>query len=515
LKTDISTVGHLLTFNARHFPDALAFSFEGVQRTNGELVNRGWQLASAFEAVGLQRQDRVSILSRNSLEYMDVYAAGWLSGVIVATVNFRLAAPEIRFIIADSAPRIVIFEAFYLPVIEEIRGQLQGVERYVCIGGYVEWAEPFEQFLATGDIAGPSFSARPEDFANIIYTSGTTGKPKGCIQGQRELKAMADALGFVQPTAIFERFLAVMPLFHIGATATVLAHLARSGSTHILREFDAEAVLALIAREKITLALFAPTMVQMLVECPAIEKTDLSSLRRIIYSASAMPSNTLRRATELFGPIFVQYYGQTEVISTYLPMELHQVNGTEEERRLLLSAGLPFPGIEIRIVDEKGNTLALGDEGEIAASSPAMARGYWGNSAATIETFQDGWCRTGDIGRIDQRGFLFIVDRKKDVIISGGENIYSREVEEALLQHPAIAETAVIGRPDPVWGEAVCAVVRLNCGAQASATELIDHVKSHIASYKKPKSIVFVDVLPKLVSGKVDKTSLRKLYAAN
>lgn len=508
------TAGSILRYNARHFPEEPALVMDDKRRTHRELYQRGARLAVAFEMAGLMRQHRVAILSRNNIEFYEVYAAGWIGGIIVATVNYRLAAPEIAYIVNDAAPRIFIFEACYADLVDSIRGEISEVERYVCIGGSLPWAEDYESFISRATKAAPASGPAPGDPSNLIYTSGTTGRPKGCIHTHEGLGEIVRSIGVAQTASTLEKFLLVMPVFHIGGLACSLAHLSFSAPVIMMREFDSRIALQVIEREGIAVTLLAPTMVQMLLDADVKESADLSSLRTVIYSASPMPSNTLQQGLARLGPVFVQIYGQTEVIHTMLPRELHKQSGTELERTRLLSAGIPLPGVTVRIVDDQWQDVSGGETGEIISLTKGGAKGYWNAGAATVDTFRDGWTASGDIGRFDDHGFLYIVDRKKDVIISGGENVYSREVEEALLSHPAIVEAAVVGLPDPVWGEAVCAVVRLSSGASATEEEIIGYVKGQIASFKKPKSVVFVDELPKLVSGKVDKISLRKAIAS-
>jgi acyl-CoA synthetase (AMP-forming)/AMP-acid ligase II len=248
----------------------------------------------------------------------------------------------------------------------------------------------------------------------------------------------------------------------------------------------------------------------MVLEHEDVATTDLSQLHTVVYSAAAMPLPVLKRGMELLGNIFLNLYGQTEVFSSGLLREQHRPDGTEREKRWLTSVGQPFPNTLIRIVDDQGRDCPRGEAGEIVVKSAAMARGYWNSSAATLETFRDGWCHSGDVGIIDEDGMLYLVDRKKDVIVSGGENIYSREVEDAILAHPAVLECAVIGIPDKKWGESVCAVVVLREGEAADDEDLTRHCRTLIASYKKPRSFIYDLPIPKLPTGKVDKVSLRK-----
>ncbi|HEY6868380.1 MAG TPA: long-chain-fatty-acid--CoA ligase [Novosphingobium sp.] len=509
------TIGQIFAENATHFADDPAVVCDGQMRTHGELYRNGCRLAAALEGLGLRKQDRLAVFSTNNIEFLEVYAAGWTAGFIVATVNFRLALPEIVWTLNDIAPRVLVIEAQYADLIAPIRAQVSAIEAVVVIGGEAPGAHGYARLLAEAPAAMPSFRATEDDIASLIYTSGTTGRPKGCIVGQRESAYNTLQLNPSMGNTPGDRFLCVMPLFHIGGMAVALVVLANGGTVVVHRQFDPAAVVHALAADGITHALLAPTMVHLILQQPGVAERRYPALRAIIYSAAAMPSNTLRRGFEVFGGIFVQMLGSSEACSIgWLPMNMHRPDGTEAERRRLVSTGFPYRFVAVRIVDEDGRDCPAGEIGEVVLKSPVMFRGYWNNSVATVESIRDGWYYSGDVGRFDEDGYLYLVDRKKDMIISGGENIYSREVEEALLQHPDVSEVAVIGRPDETWGETVCAVVVPVAGATASAADLIEHTRALIAGYKKPRDIVFVAELPKLVSGKVDKKALRATYAA-
>ena len=356
------------------------------------------------------------------------------------------------------------------------------------------------------------FRPRPEDIAFLIYTSGTTGRPKGVMLTHAGQVAAAEILGSDQRNCPADRLLIMMPLFHIGAKIIQLAQHWRAGTVVVQRGFDAKAVLDTIAAERITVTHMAPTMVQSLLDDPAIETADTASLRMIVYAAAPMPIPVLKRGLKLLGPVFQQQFGQTEGIGTTLLAHQHRPDGSARDREILTSVGQVSPRVGVRIVDEQGADLPTGAVGEILLTSPGVMKGYWNNTAATLETLRDGWVHTGDVGRLDDEGYLYLVDRKKDMIISGGENIYSREVEEAVVTHAAVSEVAVIGVADAKWGEAVMAVVVAKPGTTPTAAEIIDHCRTLIASYKKPGHVVFVDEIVKLPSGKIDKVRLRRLY---
>jgi acyl-CoA synthetase (AMP-forming)/AMP-acid ligase II len=506
---------NVFSSSARYFGDRTAIVFgNGNERTHRELYRRGLRLAAGLESLGLRRQDRIAVLSMNTVEFIESYVAGWCAGIIVATVNFRLAVPEILYILNDVSPRLLIVEAQYLPIVEEIRDQVRGLEHIVVIGGSGHGLLDFETLITDAPADQPSFATSEDDIAALLYTSGTTGRPKGCILGQRELAFNTQVIAQGQGNRAEDRFLCVMPLFHIGGMSLILSVLAKGGTVFVHRQFDPVQVIDTLERERINMILLAPTMVQMVLERPEIEGRDLTALESVFYSAAPMPSTVLRRGIARLGQVFLQELGSSEGCSiAYLPRSLHQPDGTPKEQARLTSVGFPFPTVGLRVVDENGVDCATGEPGELLLKSPVMFRGYWNNSIATAEAVRDGWFHTGDIGRFDEDGFLYLVDRKKDMIISGGENIYSREVEEAILTHPAVSEVAVIGLPDETWGETVCAVIVLVPGKAATESEIIQHTRSLIASYKKPSTVRFVAALPKIASGKVDKKVLRTEHA--
>jgi acyl-CoA synthetase (AMP-forming)/AMP-acid ligase II len=508
------TLEDILESNATRFGDRPAYVMDdGTALTHRALLERARKLASALHKTGMRHQDRVAVLAMNSLEITEVLHAGQVSSFIVGTVNFRLAPPEILYILTDIAPKTLVFEAQYLDVIDALRPRLD-IDTYVCVGGSADWAMDYEAFVATGDADDMPVSPQEEDIYCVIYTSGTTGKPKGCIWGHREIRSLAERMSIEMRAGPAHRLMLVMPLFHIGAIAIGFGVQFRGGTVFVQRAFDPAAALATIAGEKITHLHFAPTMVQMLLEAPSAEGTDFSSVETVVYSAAPMPTPLLRRCIALMGKVFINLYGQSEVITSGLDRDLHRPDGSERERGWLVSVGHPYPSTLVRIVGEDGRDCGVNEPGEIVVRSTAMARGYWNNHPATLDTFRAGWCHSGDMGRIDEDGILYLVDRKKDMIISGGENIYSREVEDAILHHDAISECAVVGLPDAKWGEIVCAVVTVKAGAAAPTEEaLIDHVKTLIASYKKPKKVLFAEELPKLPTGKINKVALREQVA--
>ena len=509
----IDTLGDILRNNAYKFPDELAWVIGGDRVSFRQHHDRAQQLASAIYNLGIRRQDRISVLSQNTRPFMEIYNAGELAGFIVTTVNFRLAPPEMAYILTDSTPSVLFFEARYTQTVDQLRHGQPHIEAYVCFGGEVpDWALSYEEFLASGDPAGAPSRPVPDDIMHLIYTSGTTGRPKGVMRTHRAEINVAQLMATELGVIVSDRMQLMMPVFHVGSRFLQLGAHLRGATVVFHYDFKPEEVVATIERERITMTHLAPTMVQAVLSVPGVEKADLSSLHTLCYSAAPMPAPVLRRGLELLGPVFLQLYGMTEGGGTTLHKRQHKPDGTAQDLKRLTSIGQAAPNVDIRIADDEGNELPVNQPGEILTRTATHMAGYWNNSAATLAALRDGWYRTGDLGYLDEEGFLYLVDRKKDMIISGGENIYSREVEEALASHAAVRDTAVIGVKDEYWGETVRAIVVTS--APVSELELIEHCKTQIASYKKPKSIIFVDELPRLPSGKINKTVLRQTHGA-
>ena len=506
------TLADMIERNAKFYPNKEAFICDERRVTHGELADRAKRLSGAFHTRGVNRQDRICVLSMNNLEYYETYRACEWGGFIIAPVNFRLAAPEILYILRDAAPRVLVFEAIYANVVEQLRPQLPGVELFVCIGQGPDWSINFETLIAEGPAEGPPTRPKPEDYCYLHYSSGTTGKPKGVVRTHDCWVDTNNNTALVTEFTGATRLLQTSPAFHTGGIGYVNATSWMGGTVVIHKAFDPVATLQAISNEKVTFTFMVAAMLQAVCDVPDIETYDISSMRGIVTAAAPVPVPLLKRGIELFGPIFSVQFGMTESSGTFLPT--HEVNphGTPDQIRRLGSVGHPCPGIDMRVVADDGSDCKAGEPGEVWFRSKTQLDCYWNNSVATAEAICEGWYKTGDVGYQDEEGYLFLVDRKKDMIISGGENIYSREVEIAIAEHHAVVDCAVVGKPDPKWGESVHALVVLKAGATVSAEDIIAHCRARIASYKCPKSVDFAADLPRTATGKISKLDIRKAF---
>jgi acyl-CoA synthetase (AMP-forming)/AMP-acid ligase II len=511
-------VGSLVERNARLFGQQTAFVTEDRRLTHAEFAARVFAFGNALLDRGIRYQERVAILMRNRIECLEAIFGCGCAGFIAVPLNWRLAEAELVRIVRDCAPQALIYEAGFADVAAALLDACPSICRHAVVTDAVAGSEAYEEMLLKASTRRPAVNVDDEAIESLVYTSGTTGDAKGVMLSHRAIVAAASAgswEGGAQPT---DRTLIVMPFFHVGGKIEQMSFWLAGATTYLQSAFDAGQALALIDRERLTAAHLAPTMIAMLLDHPGLSKFDHSSLRLVHYASAPMAVPLLRRAMETFGPIFVQLYGMTEcILGTVLKAHQHVLDGNPAQVRRLASAGQPYLGVDLRI--ERAGAAGEGEEpacppgepGEILLRGPALMTGYWNRTGMTLEALRDGWMHTGDIGYLDEDGFLFVVDRKKDMIVSGGENIYSREVEEALVTHSAVREAAVVGVPDQTWGESVFAFITTAPGAVVSSEELIAHCRRQIASYKKPRYIKVVDALPRIFNGKVDKKALRVL----
>ncbi len=497
--------------NARLRPHAPAFIFEGRSLTHRDFAERAFALGNALLALGLKRQTRVAVLSQNRTEYFEAFAGIGAARLITVNLNWRLAIPELSRIVADCEPEALIFDRGGETVAAALR-ETTAIRHFVAFDTAPDWAQPYEQLLAAGAKMRPQVDVQPEDIESLVYTSGTTGQAKGVMLSHRALLHAAMVIAWEGDARTDDRMLIVMPLFHVGGKIEQLAFWLAGATTILHRAFEPSDVLRAIGEDGVSAAHLAPTMVARLLDHPDLAATDRSRLRIVHYASAPMAVPLLRRAIEAFGPIFLQVYGMTECITASIlkPFQ-HVLDGAPEAVKRLSSAGQPCFGVRIRCVRADGAECLVGETGEVLVHAPGLMSGYWNRNGLTLAVVEDGWFRTGDVGFTDDEGYLFIADRLKDMIISGGENIYSREVEDALMSHPAVQEASVTGVPDPEWGESVKAWIVLRPGEQVQPAELVGHCRKLIASYKKPRFFEFTPTLPRLFNGKVDKKELRRL----
>jgi acyl-CoA synthetase (AMP-forming)/AMP-acid ligase II len=492
-------------------PDQLATIFADRRRTFGEHVSRVARVAGALRSLGVADGERVGILALNSDRYVELLAAvPWANGIL-NPLNIRWSSAEIGYALTDSGTTILCADDEFtglLPAIREGQPQLRAVV-HLGDGPAPSGTLGYEDLIDTAD---PVPDARRGDdaVAGLFYTGGTTGVPRGVMLSSANI--VTSALGAQSAYPLFARggrTLHAAPLFHIAAFAVWAAQSIMGGSHVVVPRFGEEAVMTAIEEHAVTSVLLVPTMIQMLLDHPAVGSHDLSSLRVLLYGGSPVTESVLHHAAGAFPAAqLVQSYGMTELapVATVLTPDDHR------DARRLRSAGRAAAHSEIRIVDAGGNEAGPGVAGEILVRGGHVMRGYWNRPEETAQALRGGWMHTGDAGYLDADGYLFVVDRLKDMIISGGENVYSAEVENALGQHPAVAAAAVVGVPDPAWGERVHAVIVRRDGAAVTAAEIRAHVRSLIAGYKAPRSVEFVDALPLSGAGKVVKRALRERY---
>jgi long-chain acyl-CoA synthetase len=511
-------VGDMLVRAARKFPGKTAVIHGDVSFTYQAFNERVNCLSHALLDSGVKKGDRLGILTQNCHQFLELYFAAAKSGAIFCPYSHLLTEKELEYLLNYSSPKVLFYGTKFESLVEALKPRLDSVEQYVCLKK-TSWhaARSYEALLSTGHGAEPQVTVQPEDVMSIIFTSGTTGKPKGAMRTHRHLVTTAITGVIEFKTTYRERVMIVTPMYHVAFED----HIGRCffvPNTTIVFDgpFDPVKVLETLARERITSCFLVPTMINALIHAPNIGDVDLTSLARIHYAGSPMPVELLKKALNVLGKFgcgFCQMYGQTESgpLITILPPEDHVLEGAEGVKRLA-SAGRPVLDCELRIVDDQGRDVPPGETGEIITRSEATMIGYWQMPEQTAQKLKDGWLHTGDMGFLDRDGYVYIVDRRDDLIISGGKNIYPREVEEVLYQHPAIREAVVVGVPHEYWGEAVKAVISLHQGAEVTQEEIIRFCGERMASYKKPKSVEMWEELPKGSSGKILRRKVREEY---
>lgn len=496
-------------------PGHIAVRFGDRQQTFRQFADRVARLAGALQGLGMQHGDRVAMLALNSDRYLEYQMGVPWGGGVLNPCNTRWSASEILYSLNDSGSTILIVDETFRALAETIRGDAAALREviYCGEGDVPAGMHGYEALLAKAQPLDDAVR-RDEDLAGIFYTGGTTGFPKGVMLSHGNLVSSGLALraeGMATPGGTY---LHAAPMFHLADMGLAMPHWIEGNTHSVIAAFSPELVLDTLERDRVTHLLLVPTMIQMLVDHPAMRQPrDLSALHTIIYGASPISEAVLERAmTALPGVSFVQAYGMTELspLATIVPSSYHAPEARELGKSR--SAGRASYCTEVRIVDPEDREVPRGTVGEVIVRGPNVMQGYWNKPEQTAEALRNGWMHTGDGGYMDNDGFIFIVDRLKDMIISGGENVYSAEVENAIAMHSAVAACAVIGIPNAAWGEAVHAVVVCKPDASVTAQELIAHCKTLIAGYKCPRSVHFRDSLPLSGAGKILKTELRKPY---
>ncbi|WP_028315978.1 long-chain-fatty-acid--CoA ligase [Desulfatibacillum aliphaticivorans] len=497
-------IGSFLTKRAQHSPNMEALVIGGLRFTYKELNERSNRLANAMKSAGIGPGDRVAYLGLNETEFFDLYFGLGKLGAILVPVNFRLAPPEVLYIINNCEASKVVVGTDFFPVIDAIKGDLCTNSIYALGDSIPEWAQSYSDFLASGSPDEPVHVGGDDDTLTILYTSGTTGKPKGAELTHagyfHEAVNLRATLGDVGT-----KMLMPLPLFHIGALAPV-PHCVQFGMTMVFqRAFDPAEFLQLLATENISWFGSVPQVLMFLRSVPQFETFDWSSIRMALVYAAPVPVTLIKEFAEK-GMNVRQLYGMTECTGPAAVIDADKA---------IVKAGSTGPAMfhcDIKLVDDKGEEVPTGELGELLLLTTHPMKGYWNNPEATASTIIDGWIHSGDMAKMDEDGYLYILDRKKDMIISGGENIYPAEVEDTLLSHPAIADVGVIGVQDEKWGEAVKAVIVLNKEQSLTQDELIEWCRDKLARFKTPKQVVFAEEIPRTPTGKILKRILRDQY---
>jgi long-chain acyl-CoA synthetase len=503
----------------RFYPDRTAVVDGATRLTYRAFAARVRRLCRALQGLGLERGDRLAVLMFNSHRYLELYYATAEMGTLIVPLNIRLSAGELAYILDDSGSNTLFVGPEFVSLAREIQSGRTALRRCILAGDGTPppgWLS-YEALLATADADFAPAPVAPDDLAGLFYTSGTTGHPKGVMLSHANVVANTYhvlASGLWREGDVY---LHACPMFHLadGPTSHAITWI---GGTHVLIPgFKADLALEAIERERVTVTILIPTMINFLIHHPDVRKRDLSSLRNITYGGAPMPLELAQHAMRTLPCTFRQAYGLTETspLLTVLPAEEHVADGPPEKVRRLLSCGRAVVGVRVRVVNGRGEEVKPGEVGEIIAKGPNIMVGYWRKPEETAEVLRDGWLYTGDLATVDEEGYIYIVDRKKDMIITGGENVFSTEVENVLYTHPAVLEAAVVGVPDERWGEAVKAIVVLKPGMQATEGELIAHCRARLAHFKAPRSVEFyAGALPKSGSGKILKRELRERYWA-
>jgi acyl-CoA synthetase (AMP-forming)/AMP-acid ligase II len=514
-------IGDILSMNAYRFPDKIALITGEGNISYRQLEETANQIANVLIGLGVKKGQRVAIIEKTSARCIEATLAIVKTGAILANINNLLGPRELREVLNDCDPTVLIFGKSYENLVREVREDLPGIRHYLCLG-CSNWAPDLNSEIKSASIERPKVNISEEEIFTLLYTAGTTGEPKAALYTHSAFwRNLLTTVIDTYKQTYNDIWIGPVPMYHIGGYGALMRILLMSNTFILKDKFDPSNYLATIEEEKVTILYAYPTMINAMIQSPEANEYDNSSLRLVIYGGSPIPETTLEKAHKIFQCDFLQRYGATECCGSailILSPEQHRqaLLGTKSDKKKLKSAGKPCLGSRVKLLDEKNRAVKVpGKTGTLVAHLDAPMKGYWRAPDETAKILNDGWLRLGDIAKFDEDGFFYLVDREKDIIVSGARNIYPREVEEILYSHPGIKEVSVIGVPDDYWGEAVKAVVVLKPGIKIPEEELINYCKQGVASYKKPKSVDFVDFLPKNAGGKILKKELRKKYWKN
>ncbi len=499
--------GAFLAKRAELDPDKVGLAYEDTKLTFRQMNERACRTANALTKLGVKEGDRVAILAQNCIEYYDTWFGAAKLGAVVVPLNWRLAPPEIQFILENSGARTIIFSPEYIDLVGGLRGHV-ALKDYIYAGpgDAPEFALSMSRIQEEADAEEPEWRGEGDDTLVIMYTSGTTGRPKGTMLTHANFFwASVTFRTVVQQEQEEERTLVVLPQFHIAAMFTIPTFVHWGQQVILMKGFDPKVILETIEREKITGFGAVPAILSFMRLVPDWQKYDFSSVRIILVFAAPVPVPLIKEYAEA-GVVVQQLYGLTECSGP------GTVIGPGDAVDRAGSCGKAFFHTEVRVVDDSGNDTKPGDIGEVIMRGGNIMKGYWENTEATAETLKNGWLYTGDLAYRDEDGFIYIADRKKDMIISGGENVYPAEVESVIFGHPKVADVGVIGVPDEKWGESVKAIVVPKPGVELTEEEVIEYCRGHIAKFKIPKAVAFTDNLPRNPSGKILKRVLREEF---
>lgn len=512
-------IGHFPVRNARKFPDKLAVVSGGLSFTFGEQNRRVNRLANFLLDAGAKKGDRIGVLVHNCHQFIETYFAAAKIGAVFCPYNNHLREEEIKDIVGYSTPRFLILDSDFTDVVNSSRSGLNSVEKYICLQEPAPpYMEDYEAIVEEGSDAEPAVQVLEDDLLSIVFTGGTTGKPKGAMRTHRHLLSNA-VTGVIELKVDYnDKVLITFPMYHVAGEDNVVRHSFMPNTIHLRREgwFNPEEVLDYISKEGITMCQVVPTMIHTLLQVPSISSRDLSNLRLMVYAGSSIPVELLRKALAAFPCRFAGLYGLTESgpLTTLLKPEDHIIDGSEKLTARLASCGKAVLNYETRIVDENDIDMPTGQVGELVLRSEAMMTGYWQMPEVSARKLRGGWLHTGDLGKLDEDGYVYISERKDDMIVSGGVNIYPREIEEVLYSYPSVSEAAVIGLRDEHWGEVVKAVIVPKKGFTVTEAEIIEFCGKRLAGFKKPKSVDFWKGLPKSPQGKILKREIRQHYVS-